>query len=142
MRRALAVVFLTAACASTNNAPPRLHVEVFGQRGALMGSRTYTIRVTNTSEQVQTIHSISVHSATSSRFEFTSMPEVVDMVLQPGQSSDFPITGEVTITSGAAGDTGLAGATGDSIRVDINGQNESGTWVDSGTYTVGYVRGY
>ena len=140
MRKALAVLFLAMACASSNT-PSRIHVDVFGQRSTLTGPRTYTVRITNSSEQVQTIHAISVRAASTSTFEFNSMPETVDTVLQPGESSDFSITVQVDIARGAPGDAGLAGQN-DSVQVNISGQNETGTWVDSGTYSVNYVRSY
>ena len=138
MRKALAILILAAACSSTNS-PARLHVEVFGQRANLTGPRTYVVRITNTSEKEVMIHSIGVHAPTTSQFEFNAMPEFVDTPLRPNESMDFPITVQVEITRGAAGDAGLVGA-GDSVRVDISGESEGATWSDSGTYSVGYVR--
>ena len=138
MRKALAILVLAAACA-TSNTPARMHVEVFGQRANLTGPRTYVVRVTNTSDKDIMIHSINVHAPTTSQFEFNAMPELVDTPLRPNESMDFPITVQVEVTRGAAGDAGLVGAS-DSVRVDISGETEGATWSDSGTYSVGYAR--
>jgi hypothetical protein len=98
---AAAVTLVTlVSCASGTQGPKALGVQVFEARSrnravSVEGQHAFRIRITNRSEEAVSIDSISL-SSFSNEIQFHNADQIFQEVLEPSQTSDFPMFVDIT----------------------------------------------
>jgi hypothetical protein len=133
MRRAVLILLLSWACASSGTSP-RISVDLSELRAQnqpvrVVGEHFYRVAVRNNSNEAITIESIHLDLVGTGDFELTDATQSVEATLEPNQTENFEMY--VSISRSRPSPDRI-----DSLRVTLSGHTSSGGFVDSGVYPV------
>jgi hypothetical protein len=137
MRRAVLILVLAMACASSDTKVNSLRVNVTetrGQRYTMTGQHTYTVIVTNTSPGQVEIQSIHVKPAGVTDFTFEDAMLTPGDVLSYGETREYPIWVEIVPEKGGLSPSFTMNL--NSVSVTVSGRSETGNFVVSEVVTI------